>query len=933
MKSLQLPVLPFVASGSDRRKLFRKLLLLTSAATGAAWLFPSSPAHAACVFVPTAGNDTFVCDSGASVGGLTDTGGSNGLSFPAGGTGTLNGNVVFGAGNDSIDMQSGTIAGTVNQGSGADSFVIGAGSVTGNVQQGSGIDDFRMTGGTVQSLSQGDNLDTFFMSGGRIVDAFEDGDMAVMTGGRIGRVNMKLDDNLFDMSGGTIDGNLVTGFGNDTIILSDGLIGGNISVSGGTDSVTITGGVVGGNVTLSFGSDTVLWENGGIVYGALDLGPDNDTATLRNISTGNLGTTAVVDGNTGTDVLTLDNVSLSDVAGLTRWETIAATNDTELTFDGTLTLGDSATGTGTLTIDATSTMFGGGANGAIAPFTAGHLADVVNSGRIDLTNGGSGPGDSFTITGNYTGNNGLLFLDTELGDDSSPSDKLVISDGTASGLTTLGILNAGGTGGQTTGDGIMVVEALNGATTAASAFALTGPVAAGAYEYLLFKGGVSAGSSESWYLRSTLVSGVSSAPLNPVVEPEPVAPEPLPPPPPPSNLPPVAQPTEGDAVTAPVDPEPPIEASDPAPQAPPQPAPVATADAPPATPAAAIEAPPIPDPAAEEQVPPTPGATPVVADIVPLYRVETPTYSVVPALAQTIGLAALGTFHERRGEQSLLQTTGALPAAWGRAYGQDNETTWSGTVFPTFDGSLAGIQAGLDVIGFESIAGHVDRAGFFVGYTSSSGDVRGQALGWNNLSVGDIDLHGTSFGGYWTHVAPQGWYLDAVLMGTWFEGDAKSTRDIGIELDGSGVTASLEGGYPIPLIDNLILEPQAQLVWQRFDFDDTADEFSTVSFDEDGSLYGRAGLRLQTAFAAGGATFKPYAKANLWHGFSGSQSVMLGTDPISTDTDWTALEVGGGLVAEISKNVAFQITGDYTTNIAGEKRRVWEGSAGLTISW
>lgn len=49
-----------------------------------------------------------------------------------------------------------------------------------------------------------------------------DGDRAIMTGGRIGRVNMKLDDNLFGMSGGIIDRNLVTGFGNDPIVLSAG---------------------------------------------------------------------------------------------------------------------------------------------------------------------------------------------------------------------------------------------------------------------------------------------------------------------------------------------------------------------------------------------------------------------------------------------------------------------------------------------------------------------------------------------------------------------------------------------------------------------------------------------------------------------------------------------------------------------------------------
>src|SRR3546814_4502750 len=119
-------------------------------------------------------------------------------------------------------------------------------------------------------------------TGGRIVDAFDDGDTARMTGGRIGRVNMKLADNLFDMSGGVIDRNLVAGFGNDTIILSDGTIGGNISVSGGTDSVTITGGTVGGDVLLSVGTDSFVWDGGGVVHGMVDMGGDDDSARLEN---------------------------------------------------------------------------------------------------------------------------------------------------------------------------------------------------------------------------------------------------------------------------------------------------------------------------------------------------------------------------------------------------------------------------------------------------------------------------------------------------------------------------------------------------------------------------------------------------------------------------------------------------------------------------
>ncbi len=57
-----------------------------------------------------------------------------------------------------------------------------------------------------------------------------------MRGGTIGRVDMKLDNNVFDMQGGTILGNLVTGFGDDTILVSGtSYIGGNISTSGGDD--------------------------------------------------------------------------------------------------------------------------------------------------------------------------------------------------------------------------------------------------------------------------------------------------------------------------------------------------------------------------------------------------------------------------------------------------------------------------------------------------------------------------------------------------------------------------------------------------------------------------------------------------------------------------------------------------------------------------
>ncbi len=203
--------------------------------------------------------------------------------------------------------------------------------------------------------------------------------------------------------------------------------------------------------------------------------------------------------------MTFSNVAADNVSRFQNWENIAATNDTELTFNGALTLGDAGTQTGNLSVDLTSTIFGGGANSAVASFVAGQFVNVANAGRIDLTNG-TGTSDSFRIAGNYTGNGGLLFLDTVLGDDSSASDNLIIDGGVASGTTGISVINNGGTGASTTQDGILLVETVNGATTTSNTFALNNAVAAGAYEYYLFKGGISDGSEQNWYLRSTLVS-------------------------------------------------------------------------------------------------------------------------------------------------------------------------------------------------------------------------------------------------------------------------------------------------------------------------------------------------------------------------------------------------------------------------------------------
>lgn len=851
--------------------------------------------------VTGAGAGTILTNSGS----VTGTGGTavqftGAFNDEFNNSGTISGNVSMGAGADRMVMTGGSVTGAVDQGDGTNYFEISGGTISGNVAQGNDIDNFVMTGGQIASLNQSNGFDTFTMSDGHIVGAFEDGDSAVMTGGRIGRVDMKLANNIFNMSGGTIDNNLVAGLGNDTIILSNGTIGGNISISSGTDSITITGGEVRGELRLGQDEDVLSWSGGGIVRGAIDMNDDNDIATLRNLTAANLAT-PLVDGGSGNDALTFDRVVTGGIARFKNWESVDVRNGSSLTFDGNMTLGDAGTGTGQMTIDSASRLLAGGGSYSVIPFAAGQRVTVTNAGTIDLTGGGAVATDVFTVVGNYVGSNGQIRLHTVLGNDSSPSDKFAISGGTATGRTGLTVINMGGQGAATVQNGILVVEALNGATTASNAFALNNQVVVGAYEYLLFKGGVTSGTANNWYLRSTL--------------------------PPPQSILSPGQPDLPPPVPAPA----PGQSTEPVPSTPPE------EPTPPPTPPEGL--PPVPAPPTAEvpvpPAPPTPGATPAVADIIPLYRIEVPNYAVAAAAAQQLGLTTLGTFHERQGDQLILAgNSGLLRAGWGRVIGEEREQSWKGTVSPSFDGSLYGFQAGLDLFANEGDGGSRNHAGVFVGKTWMDGDIRGFALGWNNLTVGKMKLNETSAGAYLTHIGPSGWYVDAVGKYSWFDGWTRSSRDVGVDLDGKGATLSLETGYPIEMNSNWVFEPQAQIIWQHFSLKDREDLFSPVAFDSDDGFTGRLGFRLRGTLPAGGTVLQPYLRLNMWHSFDANDSVSFGVgDPIITNREATSMEFGGGVVAQLSKSISLFATGDYTTNMTRAELNTIGGNVGVRISW
>lgn len=879
----------------------------------------SLPIQAACTLTPTAGNDNLVCDSGNS-GPLTDLAGNNSLTFPANGTATITGNVTFGGGKDTVLMNSGVITGIVTQGDGDDTFSISAGQVTGAVNQGNGVDTFRMDGGTIQSLAQGDSRDFFKMTAGMIVGAFEDGDTAEMSGGSIGRVDMKLDNNRFDLSGGQILGNLVTGFGKDTIIVSGGRIGGNISVSGGNDSITVTGGEIVGEIRASAGDDTLTWEGGGIIRSAILMGDGNDRATLRNLDESLLAQTPALDGGSGSDLLTSDNTITSGVARYINWETVNLNNNSRLDFDGDFVLGDNTSGSGVFNIDSSSVVTS--TQGSLTPFTAGQRATLNNAGIIDLSSGNTRTSDTLTVQGNYAGSGGQLWVQSVLGDDSSPSDKLVVKDGTITGSTSIVVNNLGGLGALTQQNGIQVVQAQGTATSDNGAFTLSTPLSAGAFDYVLYKGGVTAGSENSWYLRSSVVA----TPLVAVPNPDPALPSILVPPLVVPNPDPALPPILVAPVAVP-NPNPvlppilvaPVSVPNPNPALPPIPVPPDAA--PLATPVAAAGSPPLPVP--------EPGAAPI-----DLYRQEVPVWSVLPPAAAQLALTTLGTFHDRQGDQRLLNETGAFGAGWGRVYGKNFEQTWAGTVTPRLDGSLNGFQVGNDLFGSQTSGGQTQRTGFFIGHSRLKGDVDGFNQGFQDKRAGKVELQGDSLGLYWTLVDPMGWYVDTVAMYTWLNGESRSDRGLKIDNDGHAVTLSAEAGYPIAVAANWVIEPQVQIIHQQVDLKSQDDGISKVSFDSDAAWTGRLGARLKGRYKIANLPLEPYLRVNLWHTLSGTDTVKFDdSTEINTEQRTSSADIGVGAILTVAPDVSLYVNTDYSSNIDSNPLHGMSGNLGIRVSW
>jgi type V secretory pathway adhesin AidA len=305
----------------------------------------------------------------------------------------------------------------------------------------------------------------------------------------------------------------------------------------------------------------------------------------------------------------------------------------------------------------------------------------------------------------------------------------------------------------------------------------------------------------------------------------------------------------------------------------------------------------------------------------------------VPSVARTISLVTLGTFNERQGDQLLLR--GDLKTGgWGRVFGQNTREHFAQGAQPDFDGTLAGFQAGGDLWRFESVTGHRDHIGFYVAQARASGTVHGSVNGFQGAPAGHVNLDASSYGGYWTHLGPSNWYIDAVLQGNplprfanlypWHQQQRQRKRlrsvDRGGLPDCACAVAHARAAGPRNLATGLVGH--------------TLDQISTITFDRADVFTGRAGTLLRGTFGTSGVLWQPYLKGNVWWGSNGFDTVTFATNAILTGRNGgTALEGGGGVTGRLTRNVSVYGDASYLSSVSGESRITLKGNVGLRVTW
>ncbi|PWB30543.1 autotransporter outer membrane beta-barrel domain-containing protein [Pseudomonas sp. SDI] len=309
-----------------------------------------------------------------------------------------------------------------------------------------------------------------------------------------------------------------------------------------------------------------------------------------------------------------------------------------------------------------------------------------------------------------------------------------------------------------------------------------------------------------------------------------------------------------------------------------------------------------------------------------------PTLALNPVNVSGLSLSLLDGFSSRLAERQAQVPAELIASQWAQFFPSPARTPAPASA--QLDTSNRNLQISPDLFIRETAGGNTHRAGFFVGRSNLQTGVNATRPALGDSKQQAVQLEGESLGVYWSVQHEKGWHVDAVAMGTRFDANGRSAS--GERLDGNGhaLTFSVEGGFPIGLGKNWVIEPQAQVINQQYYPGNEAQAETLQAYDRQPTWSGRVGAKLSGRYEVRGMPIEPYVRTNVWYDFSNADTVSLDkVDKISSGRNSATVELGLGLVARVTPTVSLFVSADYSSDVDDNDLNGLIGNLGVRMRW